>query len=86
MPIFSPFIGYIPLGLPFMINGLLVTVYISALTGIVGSGVPIVMAVLAATSAASFPGIPTCDGTQSICTSRLLIKGENFYCNIRSGF
>ena len=37
-----------------------------------GSGVPIVMAVLAATSAVSFPGIPTCDGTQSICTSRLL--------------
>ena len=60
----------------------LMTVYISALAGRVESGVPKVMPVVAATSAASFPGIPTCDVTQSICTSRLFIfvvsRGREF--------
>ena len=51
----------------------LMTVYISVFEGRVGSWVPMVMAFLAASSAASFPGIPTCNGTQSICTSRLFI-------------
>ena len=50
-----------------------IIVYISAFAGRVRSGVPIVMAILAATSAALFPGIPTCDCTQSNCTSRLFI-------------
>ena len=71
--VFSPFVIYVSLGLPFTNNGILITVYISAFAERVGSGVPIVMAVLAAISDASFPGIPTCDGTQSNCTSRLFI-------------
>ena len=73
MPVFSPFIGYIPLGLPFFIIGIFNYSIYFCLSWESGVWVPIVMAVLAATSAASFPGIPTCDGTQFISTSRLLI-------------
>ena len=67
MPIFSPFIGDIPMGLPFTINGIFNYSIYFCLSW--EGGVLIVMAVLAATSAASFPGIPICDGTHSIFTS-----------------
>ena len=63
------------------------TVFISAFAGRVRSVVPKVKVVLAVTSATctSFPVIPTCNGTQSICAARLfffLLQGENFHIDI----